>query len=151
MKVPRPAAVEVAPTTIAHHALGVERLVAAESPPIVLVDDDTDTRELVAELLEDEGYAVTTAQNGADALSKLTESPMPRLIILDLNMPELNGAEFAHQLLLEPTFGRVPVLVVSGSPTGRQQAALLGADAFLEKPVQPADLLEQVSYLLEQG
>lgn len=150
MKDPDPASAD-APTGVARHALGAERLVAAEGPAIVLVDDDTDTRELLAELLEDEGYTVTTAKNGADALSKLTESSMPRLIILDLNMPELDGPDFAHRLLMQPTFGRVPVLVVSGSPTGRQQAALMGADAFMEKPLQLAELLEQISFLLGQG
>lgn len=122
-----------------------------ERPAILLVDDDVDSRELLAQLLEYEGYAVMTARDGADALSKLTASAPPRLIILDLNMPELDGAGFAHCLLRKPTFGRVPLLVVSGSVTGRQQATWLGADAFLPKPVQHATLLEQVVHLLEQG
>jgi CheY-like chemotaxis protein len=129
--------------------------VARESWPgsgpstIILVDDDTDTREQLTELLEDQGYRVMTAQNGADALEKLMQAALPHLIILDLNMPGLNGAEFAHRLLHNPTFGRVPVLVVSGSATGRQQAALLGADAFLEKPLRCDILLEHVSHLVE--
>jgi CheY-like chemotaxis protein len=122
----------------------------APTPAVVLVDDDRDTREVLTELLEDEGYRVMTAHDGADALEKLAQGIVPRLIILDLNMPGLNGADFAHRLLLEPTFGRVPVLVVSGSATGRQQAALLGADAFLEKPLRRAELLEQVSHLTER-
>jgi CheY-like chemotaxis protein len=113
------------------------------------VDDDTDTREQLTELLEDQGYLVMTAQNGADALEKLMQAALPHLIILDLNMPGLNGADFAHRLLHNPTFGRVPVLVVSGSATGRQQAALLGADAFLEKPLRCDVLLEHVSHLVE--
>jgi CheY-like chemotaxis protein len=116
---------------------------------VVLVDDDTDTREQLTELLEDQGYRVMTARDGADALDKLMQATLPNLIILDLNMPGLNGADFAHRLLHNPTFGRVPVLVVSGSATGRQQAALLGADAFLEKPLRCDVLLEQVSHLVE--
>lgn len=123
---------------------------SAAPPTIVLVDDDTDAREIFAELLELEGYRVMTAHNGADALIKLTQTPLPRLIILDLNMPELSGPDFVHILLQDPTFGAVPVLVVSGSTTGRQQAALLGADAFMEKPLQPAQLLEQVRKLLKR-
>jgi CheY-like chemotaxis protein len=119
------------------------------APAIVLVDDDADTRELLTELLEDQGYQVRTAHNGADALIKLTQGALPTLIILDLNMPGLNGPDFVHRLLQDPTFGRVPVLVVSASVTGRQQAALLGADAFLEKPFHLPDLLEQVSRLVE--
>ena len=120
-----------------------------ETSTVVLVDDDTDTREQLTELLEDQGYRVLTAHDGADALEKLMRTALPHLIILDLNMPGLNGADFAHRLLHNPTFGRVPVLVVSGSATGRQQAALLGADAFLEKPLHGGDLLEHVSQLVE--
>jgi CheY-like chemotaxis protein len=129
--------------------------VARESWPrpgastVVLVDDDTDTREQLTELLEDQGYRVMTAHDGADALDKLMQATLPNLIILDLNMPGLNGADFAHRLLHNPTFGRVPVLVVSGSATGRQQAALLGSDAFLEKPLRCDVLLEHVSHLVE--
>ena len=119
------------------------------APAIVLVDDDPDTRELFTEFLEDQGYKVRTAHNGADALIKVTQGALPALIILDLNMPGLNGPDFVHRLLQDPTFGRVPVLVVSGSVTGRQQAALLGADAFLQKPLHFPDLLEQVSHLVK--
>lgn len=138
-----------APAPVAFHAVAEEDVAAVERPLILLVDDDSDARELVAQLLEQDGYAVITAQDGADALTKLTEGAPPRLIILDLNMPELDGAGFAHCLLRKPTFGRVPVLVVSGSVTGRQQATLLGADAFLQKPLQHGILLEEVGHLLE--
>jgi len=137
--------------SVAFDAAAEESEVASERPLLLLVDDDTDARELLAQLLEHDGYAVTTARDGADALAKLTEGAPPRLIILDLNMPELDGAGFAHCLLRKPTFGRVPVLVVSGSVTGRQQATWLGADAFLQKPLEHAALLEQVSHLLQQG
>jgi CheY-like chemotaxis protein len=122
---------------------------SSDASTVVLVDDDLDTREQLAELLEDQGYRVLAAHDGADALEKLMQGTPPHLIILDLNMPGLNGPDFAHRLLLNPTFGRVPVLVVSGSVTGRQQAALLGADAFLEKPLRSDVLLEHVSHLVE--
>jgi CheY-like chemotaxis protein len=141
-------AVAPAPPPMAHQPVGRESWPRSGASTVVLVDDDTDTREQLTELLEDEGYRVLTAHDGADALEKLMQAALPSLIILDLNMPGLNGADFAHRLLLNPTFGRVPVLVVSGSATGRQQAALLGADAFLEKPLRSTDLLEQVSYLV---
>jgi chemosensory pili system protein ChpA (sensor histidine kinase/response regulator) len=142
-------AVAEAPHPLAHQSVGRHSSPRSEISTVVLVDDDTDTREQLTELLEDQGYRVLTAHDGADALEKLMRAALPQLIILDLNMPGLNGADFAHRLLHNPTFGRVPVLVVSGSATGRQQAALLGADAFLEKPLRCADLLEQVSQLVE--
>ena len=138
------AAPPIAPQSVAGESWG-----RSDASTVVLVDDDTDTREQLTELLEDQGYRVLTAHDGADALEKLMQTALPHLIILDLNMPGLNGADFAHRLLLNPTFGRVPVLVVSGSPTGRQQAALLGADAFLEKPLRCDVLLEHVSHLVE--
>src|SRR4051794_1806685 len=116
------------PALVARQPVSPDSWLGSEAPAIVLVDDDLDTREQLAELLEDHGYRVVTAHDGAEALAKLTPGALPSLIILDLIMPGLDGPEFVHRLLLDPTFGGVPVLVVSGSVTGRQQAALLGAD-----------------------
>jgi len=119
-----------------------------QPPLIFIVDDDADNRELLAELLQVDGYVCVQAADGSEALQKLTQTPVPALIILDLNMPELDGPGFMQRFLVEPSFATVPVVILSGHATGRQQAAELGADAFLVKPVAATALYETVASLI---
>jgi CheY-like chemotaxis protein len=81
--------------------------------PILVVDDSTCIREALRELLEDEGYAVDEAEHGQAALERLARLPKPRLVILDLIMPVMSGAEFLAILGSEARAEEIPVVVFS--------------------------------------
>ncbi len=123
----------------------------ARPPDILLVDDDSDVREALVGALEDEGYSVAEAADGSSALDQLKTAPIPHLIILDLSMPRLAGADFRRETLKDPELGVVPVLVVSADPDARERAQAMGAQGFLAKPVGLADLFETVARLLGTG
>jgi CheY-like chemotaxis protein len=115
-------------------------------PRILVVDDDEDVSEAVSSALVDEGYDVVVAQDGVEALSVLGRVPPPRLIVLDLTMPRMNGSEFRRRLGAElPQLAAIPVVVMSADVEGRVKARTLGAAAFLRKPIRLAELFRTVS------
>lgn len=118
---------------------------------LLIVDDDRDVCEAGRSALEDAGYVVTEAHNGADALIKLSQMALPQLILLDSTVPQLNGPDFLREMLHDPTYSRIPVVVVSGSPLGREVAAAMGADGYLKKPVAPGELLKAVEEVLGEA
>jgi CheY-like chemotaxis protein len=81
----------------------------------LIVDDDDDSRSLVKELLENEGYVVSEAENGRAALAVLTTGPAPALVIVDLEMPIMSGDELVDAMRRHDALARLPVLIVSGS------------------------------------
>lgn len=106
---------------------------------VLVVDDEVDIRQAMAEVLEDEGYEVHAAANGAEGLRQLREH-RPALVLLDLMMPVMNGWEFRRAQLHDPELADVPVVVLSA--VGRAPA--LEVDAFLQKPFDLETLLAQV-------
>ena len=117
------------------------RLVRPSPSTILVVEDDQDSRDLIAEVLTSDGYAVTQARNGRDALAKLsTMSPEPTLVLLDMMMPEMDGEEFLR-VLGPQRLVSLPVVVLSGyAPETRA----LGARGVLRKPIEMDALLELV-------
>lgn len=113
---------------------------------ILVVDDDAAIREVVAEVLEEEGYAVEIASSGQDALA-LIEVAEPALVVLDMRMPIMNGWEFAAHLSARPG-RRIPVLVMTAAVDAVKRAAEIGAAGTLSKPFDLADLIEMVRALL---
>jgi CheY-like chemotaxis protein len=112
--------------------------------PILIVEDDDDIRESLGMFLDLEGYTVEFAANGRDALGMLDRpgAPRPRLILLDLMMPVMNGIEFHQALRRRPELANLPVVVLSGDPNAEQKAAAMGVAGALRKPVDGARLLE---------
>lgn len=111
---------------------------------ILLVEDDYAIRQTIAELLEEEGYRVRSAANGAEALELIDASGAPSLVLLDLMMPVMNGWEFRRAMQADPRLAAVPVIVLSAS-RGFEPRAPLAADAFIAKPFEADRLLEAVS------
>jgi CheY-like chemotaxis protein len=111
---------------------------------ILVVEDDAATRDAVALVLEDEGYAVTGVANGQEALLHLRRTPPPNLILLDLMMPVMNGWEFRKQQTRDPALQAIPVVVISADRAVPQKAAALGAKDYLMKPIDLDKLLEAV-------
>lgn len=110
--------------------------------PILIVEDDADLREMMAQLLTLEGYRTASVANGRDALEYLHRGEKPDLILLDLMMPIMDGWEFRRRQREDPLLAPVPVVVLSALDHSR--AADLGGTAFLKKPLDFDRLLELV-------
>jgi CheY-like chemotaxis protein len=95
---------------------------------LLVVDDDRETRESLRTALEDEGFTVAVAANGAEAMTKMEERP-PRLVLLDLVMPIVDGWEVLDRMRADPALAGVPVCICTGHsvPSSR-------ADFVLRKP-----------------
>lgn len=112
---------------------------------VLVVEDEAEIREDVADILREEGYEVVTAANGAEALERLRAGAPPCVILLDLMMPIMNGLEFRSAQLSDPAVAGVPVVIVSGAGNARQKALDLHAVGHLAKPFQLRDLLATVA------
>jgi PAS domain S-box-containing protein len=112
---------------------------------VLIVDDDTEARLIMAEILESRGYAVVQSSNGLEALMHLRGAPsLPSLILLDLSMPVMDGWQFAAELKKEDALGSIPVILISGGRRLEDEAARLGAVGCVEKPVRIESLLGSV-------
>jgi two-component system, chemotaxis family, chemotaxis protein CheY len=109
---------------------------------VLVVDDDADIRELLATVLEGHGYDVRTATNGQDALEKL-RSKVPRVLVLDLVMPVMDGWQLRRAMLEDQDLARIPVVVITGAvdvvPDGDLRATVL-----LTKPLRLPQLIDAV-------
>ena len=109
---------------------------------VLIVEDDEDLREMMAQILTLEGFETATAINGRDALEYLRRSDAPQLILLDLMMPVMDGWEFQRERRRDPILADVPVVVLSALDETR--AAGAASHEFLKKPLDFDRLLELV-------
>lgn len=109
---------------------------SSEDSAILVVDDDADCREMLVDLLTNEGYMVASAKNGLQALVYLSGSPAA-MIILDLKMPVMSGWEFRALQKSDPRLGSLPVVVMTASAHVRD----IDADAVVRKPIDFGVLL----------
>jgi CheY-like chemotaxis protein len=113
---------------------------------VLVVDDDPGIRDLLTELLEDEGYQVVSAANGLEAINHLhrgTEHPC--VILLDLMMPVMNGWQFRTTQQQDPGLATIPVVVLSARNDIQQQASFINAAAHIMKPINLMSLLNTVN------
>ena len=114
---------------------------------ILLVEDDVDVREILVEVLEHRGFSVVAATDGREALELVDDTQVsPDVIILDVMMPEMDGAQFLVELRQRPAFESVPVVVLSAA--GQLGEKLIPPDAvsaWMRKPVELDDLLATMS------
>jgi two-component system, chemotaxis family, chemotaxis protein CheY len=115
-----------------------------EAKNVLLVDDDADLREMIASKLEGHGLSVTQAANGQEALDKL-DGNMPAVIILDMNMPVMDGWEFAKRFYRRSEIA--PIIVLTAEKRARQGALEIGTKYSLGKPVDMNRLLSLVEDL----
>jgi two-component system, NtrC family, sensor kinase len=113
---------------------------------VLIVEDEAMIRESTGLLLEGEGYDVCFAENGREALRRLSTETPPDVIVLDLRMPVMNGWEFRTVQKDNPRFGLIPVLALSAD--GSAQAAAISAQGYLRKPVGASELLTTVERIL---
>ena len=117
----------------------VHTLAPMPGPHALVVDDDEDIRESLCDMLSDEGYRVTTAVDGSEALRLLAREAEPfDVMLLDLRMPNTNGHDVLAAMRVDQALPEVPVVVLSANLS----AVPAGAVAFLRKPVQAPVLLD---------
>src|SRR5262249_33978343 len=114
---------------------------------VLIVEDDAATRDALALLLELQGYGTALAHDGAEALAYLRAHAPPRLILLDLMMPVMDGQQFLWARRGSPPLEDIPaVLCSAGRRIDGAAAQALGADDLLHKPVEPDELLATVRH-----
>lgn len=117
----------------------------ADAGHIMIVEDDFAIRETVADVLEGEGFEVTRAANGEEALRRLHDgSAPPGVILLDLMMPVMDGWSFLCAQRSDPAIAEIPVVVTSAEDGAEDALARLGPAGFLAKPFELDRLLAVV-------
>lgn len=119
---------------------------------LLLVDDDPNLILLVKDYLEFQGYEVTTAENGQEAMEILTKK-MPDMIICDVMMPEMDGYTFIEKIRQDARTSWIPVMFLSakGQSQDRVKGLNTGADVYMIKPFEPEELVAQVESSLKQA
>jgi CheY-like chemotaxis protein len=115
------------------------------APHVLLVEDDSDTREMYSFYLSYSGLHVTEARTGRRALERARED-RPDVVVTDIAMPEMDGLELSRRLRAEEPTHDVPIIAVSGQASDRARQA--GADVVLEKPCDPDQLLHAIEGVL---
>lgn len=118
--------------------------------PILVVDDDRECRATVREMLEDNGFAVAEAASGQAALDRLLsdQDPMPALLVLDLQMPNMSGWQLAQIMKSYHRLCGIPVVVLSGCDHLREALDGTSVALLLTKPCDPSVLLRSVNALV---
>lgn len=109
---------------------------------VLVVDDDDAIVHTVESILVDEGYDVTTAGDGREALQHV-DAHLPSLVLLDMRMPVMDGWQFAEEVKRRGV--KVPIVVMTAAQDARRWATEIGADAFVEKPFDLDDLISLVA------
>ena len=119
---------------------------------VLVVEDEPDIRDLLAFHLEREGYQVTRATTGPEALRQLRVAP-PDLVILDLMLPEMDGLEVCRRLRAEPVTAALPVIMLTakGDEVDRVVGLEIGADDYVVKPFSPKEMLARVRAVLRRA
>ena len=120
------------------------------SKKILTVDDSPSVRKMVEFSLKSKGYTMGAAGDGLEALELLNQEPFDA-IILDVNMPRMNGLEFLEKRLEVDKIADIPVIMLTteGQDEDRDKAISLGATAYIIKPFKPSQLLELLEEFLQ--
>ena len=109
---------------------------------ILIIEDDTEIRNTMIDFLEDEGFVVKAAENGAHGISILeASSVLPGLIFLDIMMPVMDGVEFRSAQLKDVNFSKIPTIIFSADGRVNQKVDTTGIVEVLKKPVELDDII----------
>ncbi|MCK7579685.1 MAG: response regulator [Chromatiales bacterium] len=124
----------------------------ASAPDILVVDDSLTVRQTLTLLLEGDGYGVHAARDGVEALEYVTRV-RPAALVVDLEMPRMNGLELTERLRASERTRGLPVIMLTSrsSEKHREQARLAGVDLYLTKPYRDEDLLAQLRSMLNKA
>lgn len=121
-------------------------------PTILLVDDHDDIRDMMTRQLQSRGFSVVAATNGLEAVVAVAQSA-PALILMDINMPELDGIEATMQIRAAEPDNRIPVIALTAYslPGDQARALTAGCDAFHSKPVDFDKLCDQITEMIGES
>jgi len=121
-------------------------------PRILLVEDNENNRYLAQFLLEREGFSVALAVNGKQALEAARLSK-PDLVVMDIQMPEMDGYETAERFKSDPALAEIPLVGISSFAMvgDRAKALKVGFAGYIEKPINPETFAQEVSRFLKSG
>jgi len=124
-------------------------VVQADKPLVMVVDDSLTVRRITSKLLTREGFEVLTARDGVDAL-ELLETEMPDVILLDIEMPRMDGFEFTKNIKANDRTAGIPIVMITSrtAEKHRNLAKDLGVDLYLGKPFQEDELLRHLREML---
>jgi CheY-like chemotaxis protein len=121
--------------------IALQMTAEAPCPGVLVVDDDPDIRDSLREVLEDEGYTVSSVANGREALDYLRSGKRPCVILLDLMMPIMDGWQFRREQKQDATIADIPLVVITA--TGKRPV-LIDADELVMKPLDLTRLFEAI-------
>ena len=119
---------------------------------ILIVEDNEKNMKLVRDILRHQGHATLEAVNGLDGV-RLAEEEHPDLVLMDIQLPDIDGIEALRRIRLERALDAIPVIAVSASvmPDDQQKIVASGFDAFVTKPINLKQFLATVQRLLAEG
>jgi CheY-like chemotaxis protein len=112
---------------------------------VLIVDDEPDSRELLCDFLSGAGFSVDGAGNGKEALEWLATHPAPKVILLDLTMPVLDGYGFRAEQLKQPALAGLPVILISGDGTAPDPQGVLKGCEVVRKPLKLDKLVAAIA------
>lgn len=117
---------------------------------ILVVDDEKGIREIVKRVLTSKNFKVFTSPNGKDALETLREIS-PDLVILDVNMPLMNGYQVCREIRKDPLYKKLPVIILTVNDGVKDQLKGYesGSDEYMPKPFSPIELVQRINKLLK--
>lgn len=117
---------------------------------ILIADDNENIRDALTYLLEDEGYELLLAKDGADTLRKVRERK-PDILFLDIMMPEINGYDVCRTIKNDPDLKSIYVIMLTakGQVAEQERGKEVGADEYIVKPFSPMEILTRVKSLLQ--
>jgi two-component system, chemotaxis family, chemotaxis protein CheY len=118
---------------------------------VLVVEDDPELLLSLSEVIESEGYGVSCARHGLEALGRLRGGDRPSVILLDLMMPIMNGWQFRYEQRQDSDLAKIPVVVVSAKSDSQQHAAWLEADGYISKPIDLEILFDVLSRYCNGG
>ena len=118
---------------------------------ILIADDNENIREALTYLLEDEGYTLSVAKDGDEALRKVREVT-PDILFLDIMMPEINGYDVCRTIKNDPDLKKTYVIMLTAKGQGdeRERCKEIGADEYVLKPFSPVDILAKINDILDK-
>jgi two-component system cell cycle response regulator DivK len=119
------------------------------SAKILLAEDNASNRYLAAYLLKSAGFTVISALNGGDAL-RLALAESPDLVLMDIQMPEMDGYEATRRMRADPRLANIPIVAVTSyaMTSDRAKALEMGFVGYIEKPIQPQTFVAEISRFL---
>jgi CheY-like chemotaxis protein len=118
---------------------------------VLVVDDEPLIAMALEAELKDAGYGVVTAANGRQGLERLAEAPRPDLVLTDMMMPVMSGAEMLRAMAADPDLAAIPAIVLSSLPENTIRARANGAAAILRKPYTAEEVLNVIARVLGEA